>query len=211
MATAPDERPGGFIVLHRRIESWPLWDAMSGEHRMVWLTLLLAANWKNTEVWTRKGRLVVQRGQALVAQRTLADRARVSYRNVRTGMDLLTQEGAIQVAQVPVHGAKTASLVTIVNYEKYQDVAEREDFDSTTDRRKSGAIRTRGTSSRSNRLRRSEVHPFVDRHDGEEKQGGRVIKLNPDDVLSDWDHQQQRHVQRGLTAHGRDALRRGKP
>ena len=180
---------------------------MNGEHRMVWLTLLLAANWKNTEVWTRKGRLVVQRGQALLAQRTLAERSGVSRRNVRTALDMLTSEGAIQAAQVPVHGAKTASLITIVNYEKYQDVAEREDFDSAEERPKSGPIRTRGTSSRSNRLRRSEVHPFVDRHDGEEKQGGRVIKLNPDDVLSDWDHQQQRHVQRGLTAHGRDALK----
>ena len=199
------DRPGGFIVLHRRIESWPLWQALSGEHRMVWVTLLLAANWKNTEVWTRKGRLVVQRGQALIAQRTLAERAAVSRKNVRTAIELLTREGAIQVAQVPTQSSKTASLVTIVNYEKYQAVEEREDFDVTADRPKSGPIRTSRTSYSLSTQNLKTVPPF------DTRAGGRVIKLNPDDVLSDWDHQQQRHVQRGLTAHGRDAIRRGKP
>jgi biotin operon repressor len=202
--TQDAERPGGFIVLHRRIESWPLWQAMNAEHRHIWTTLLLAANWKNSEVWTRKGRLVIQRGQALIAQRTLAERAGASRQNVRTAIEMLTSEGAIQVTQVPVHGAKTASLITIVNYEKYQAVEERDDFDATASQPKSNPIRTRGTSSRSDRFRRSEVHPSVDRGEG------RVIKLNPDDVLSDWDHQQQRHVPRGITAHGRERLRRGR-
>ena len=205
MATSPDDRPGGFIVLHRRIESWPAWQAMRAEHRHIWTTILLAANWKNTEVWTRKGRLVVQRGQALIAMRTLAKRAGASLQNVRTTLDLLTREGAIQVTQVPIHGARTASLLTIVNYEKYQAVEEREDFDATADQHKSNTIRTSRTSSSLSPQNLNTLPP------SDTRAVGRVIKLNPDDVLSDWDHQQQRHVPRGLTAHGRDALRGRKP
>lgn len=160
-----DDREAGFIVLHRRMLSWPLWQRLGAEHRLVWLYLLFSANWKNSEVWTRKGRLVVQRGQAFVAQRTLAKEAGVSYRNVRTALELLTQEGAIQVAQVPTYASRTASLVTIVNYEKYQNVAERDDFERRPKRRKGGPIRTRGTTNYPDPEISSPVSPSVERGD----------------------------------------------
>lgn len=188
-------RAGGFIAIHRRIESWPLWQAMSGEHRSVWLSLLLAANWKDSEVWVRSGRLVVKRGQALIAQRTLADRARASHRSVRTALRLLTQEGAVQVTHVATQASRRASLVTIVNYDAYQGEATQEATQARHDQNKGNK-----EASRSDRNSTEIVSPFVDRR-------GAVIKLNPDDVLSDWDCDIQGYVPRGLTSHGREVLR----
>jgi hypothetical protein len=118
---------------------------MTAEHKIVWVELILAANWKPSVAWTRIGRLVIQRGQALITQRGLAELAGVSRKNVRTALELLTQEGAIQVAQVPTRTSRHASLITIVNYEKYQDVPEREAPPAGRRGPKSGPIRTRGT------------------------------------------------------------------
>ena len=147
MLEPDDDREAGFIVLHRRVRSWPLWQSMTAEHKIVWVELILAANWKPSVAWTRVGRLVVQRGQALITQRKLAELAGVSRKNVRTALDLLTHEGAIQVAQVPTRTSRHASLITVVNYEKYQTPPEREAPPSGHRGPKSGPIRTRGTVS----------------------------------------------------------------
>jgi hypothetical protein len=124
---------------------------------------------------------------------------------VRTTLELLTREGAIQVTQVPTYQSRTASLLTVVNYDRYQDVTERDDFDEQPVQHKSNTIRTRGTSSSLSPQNLNTVPPSDTRGEG------RVIKLNPDDVLSDWDYQQQRHVPRGLTLRARERLGRGRP
>lgn len=191
-----DRRPGGFVVIHRRIESWPLYQAMRAAHRHVWTTLILAANWRDSEVWTRNGRLIVKRGQCLIAQRTLAQRAGATHREVRTALELLTREGAIQTTQVPTQGCRSASLITIVNYEAYQDLPTQGE---TSPRHDQNQLNQEATDQ--DRKTRSTHSPSL--------KEGRVIKLNPDDVLSDWDHETQSYRTRGLTAHGKSRLGRG--
>jgi DNA replication protein DnaD len=162
------ERQEGFVVLHRRIQTWPLWQAMRLDQRMIWVELILAANWKASEVWVRGGRLIVQRGQVLLDQRAFAARIGASRQNVRTVLKLLTQEGAIQLTLTRTITGKKATLVTIVNYEKYQDVPEREEKRGRRSQPGPNPIRTKGTTFLPDPEISSTASPSDDR--GEEEQ-----------------------------------------
>jgi hypothetical protein len=115
-----DLREGGFIVLHRRIRSWPLWHFMSAEQRMVWVQILLDANWKDSEAWDGAERFTVKRGQMIHSENTIATNAGVSRKVVRTAIAKLITEGAVE--RKPALGrAHGPHLLTVVNYSKYQD------------------------------------------------------------------------------------------
>src|SRR5512147_1877976 len=117
---ADDGREGGFIKAYRQWESSPAVQALSAEGEVVWLRLLFAANWRDTEVILRSGPFLVRRGQALIAERTLAERARVSRKVVRTALARLVLSGSISVKQVSAFSGPRINLVTILNYDRFQ-------------------------------------------------------------------------------------------
>lgn len=132
------DREGGFIVLHRKIKAWPLWKFMSADQRMVWVQILLDANWKDSEAWHGTRRFTVKRGQLIHSERTIAREAGVSRKVVRTTIEKLLIEGAItrepvsNIGQVQIDGGHETGpvpgpiphLITVVNYSKYQDVPD---------------------------------------------------------------------------------------
>jgi hypothetical protein len=132
-----DLREGGFIVLHRRIRSWPLWHFMSAEQRMVWVQILLDANWKDSEAWDGAERFVVKRGQMIHSENTIAASAGVSRKVVRTAIAKLITEGAVD--RKPALGrAHGPHLLTVVNYSKYQDYSDEAGPQSGQERAKDG-------------------------------------------------------------------------
>ena len=194
--------------------SWPVWRRMTGGQRIVWVTMLFEANWKATEVWTREGRAVVHRGEFITNQIELAKNAGVGRQTVRSTYVALLKEGAIRMRNLGSaanhqgnHGGNhQVFATTIVNYSTYQALKPKANQRPTPKR----PYQNQGNQGN------QEAFPPTPQNlntlpPSDTRAGGRVIKLNPDDVLSDWDHELQRHVPRGLTAHGRDALRRGKP
>lgn len=116
---AASGREGGFIKLHRRIQSWPLWRAMSPLQRMVWLEMLFAANWKDDVLWYGTRRIEVRRGQLAHSEAELARRAEVGRKVVRDTIAKLLAEGAIRRERGLTEG-QCPHLITIVNYDKYQ-------------------------------------------------------------------------------------------
>lgn len=121
-----EDRERGFIVVHRRLKSWPLWRAMTANQRVVWLEMLLAANWAPSEVWVGGQRITIARGSFIDTQDTLAAEAKVSRKVVRQTFDHLLAEGAIKRATLGRQSGRDVMLTTIVNYDKYQSFTERE-------------------------------------------------------------------------------------
>jgi hypothetical protein len=117
-----DGREGGFIKVARQWESSPVTCSLSAEGEVVWLRLLFAANWKDSEVMLRTGRRTVARGQALISEASLAQRARVGRQVVRTALRILSLHGTIICEEVQPLGNPRARLITIPNYDRFQGV-----------------------------------------------------------------------------------------
>lgn len=106
---------GGFISLHRRIEDWPLWRAFSAEQRMVVVDLLLHANWKASFVWDGAKRVEVKRGELIDSERTLAKRAKVGRKVVRTVLRQLEADQFLAQRK-----AQHFRVIFVIKYDIYQ-------------------------------------------------------------------------------------------
>jgi hypothetical protein len=116
-----DDREGGFIVLHRRIESWPLWESLRGEQRHVVTTILLLANWKTRTFWYGSTPVEVRRGELAHSLEAIASRAGVSTKVARTVVGKLLAEGFLGTRPGTESGTGPRILI-IRNYERYQSV-----------------------------------------------------------------------------------------
>lgn len=99
----------GYILLHRSIQNSEIWESDEPfTKRDAWIDLLLFA--QHTEY---KG---VQRGCCRVSQVWLANRWKWSRNRVGRYLKQLTEQG-----MVTTHGAPNGTVVTIVNYDKFQN------------------------------------------------------------------------------------------
>jgi hypothetical protein len=132
------DREGGFIVIHRRILSSPVYQSLSAEQRSVFLTLLLLANWKDNPVLINGSWEVIKRGELFYSLSEIAKRAGVGIRVVRTTIKRLTADdskiggnGPVLTTRRLLQKSDTAAdkaadkaprVITIRNYSRYQDV-----------------------------------------------------------------------------------------
>lgn len=103
----------GFVALHRSLLSWG-WHA---DPATGWLfvNLLLMANWTDSE-W--RG-MTIKRGQLVTGRKALAAQTGLSEQTVRTSLNRLKSTNEITIAST-----NKFSVITIVNYGKFQDVPE---------------------------------------------------------------------------------------
>lgn len=103
----------GFIALYRSLLSWG-WHA---DPATGWLfvNLLLMANWEDGE-WQGKP---IKRGQLVTGRKALAAQTGLSEQTVRTSLNRLKSTNEITIAST-----NKFSVITIVNYGKFQDVPE---------------------------------------------------------------------------------------
>ncbi len=106
----PMNPDGGYIKLYRSILDWE-WYTDVNTYRL-FLHLLLKANYEPKK-W--RGR-VVERGQVVTGRLALAQELKISERAVRTALEHLKSTG-----EVTVESTSKYSVITIVNYAKYQD------------------------------------------------------------------------------------------
>lgn len=118
-----EDREGGFVVLHRRIESWPLWRSLRGEQRHVVTTILLLANWGDGTFWYGTTPVKVGRGELAHSLETIAERAAVSIKVVRTVVAKLLAEGFLGTRSGTESGTGPRVLI-VRNYELYQSITE---------------------------------------------------------------------------------------
>jgi len=110
----------GFIVLDRKIIEWEWFTDSITLH--VWLYCLLSANWK-------KGRFMgieVPRGSFVSSYPKMAKNAHISIQQARTAIFHLKSTGEITVKSYPKF-----SLITVNNYNRYQDTNRQNNSQST--------------------------------------------------------------------------------
>lgn len=161
-----EEREGGFIKIHRRIESWDLWRHLRADQRMVVVTLLLMANWKDSHAWAGKKRFEVKRGQVLASYSTIAKRAGTTIQVVRTTVALLRAAGFLNT-EPNTH----KSLLTISNYCRYQDAPDASNTASNT-------RLTRGQHAPNTRSTPSEEGEEEEEHEEREEEDLRVPSIS---------------------------------
>lgn len=99
----------GYIKLHRSMLNWS-WHA---DPNTAWLfvNLLLLANCAPAE-W--KG-MKIDRGQVITGRKALSEQTGISEQSVRTSLNRLKSTG-----EITIKPTNKFSLITIVNYEKFQ-------------------------------------------------------------------------------------------
>ena len=103
------ERINGYIKLHRSIREWGWYqDAVVSR---VFVELLLRASYKESAY----GRLKIKPGDVIVGRKALAESLGLSEQQVRTALEKLQQTGEIKM-----RATNTFSVVTLVNWAKYQ-------------------------------------------------------------------------------------------
>ena len=121
----------GFIALYRSLLSWG-WHA---DPATGWLfvNLLLMANWTDSD-WQG---VTIKRGQLVTGRKALAAQTGLSERQIRTALDHLKSTN-----ELTIKSTNKFSLITIVNYRKFQDVQS--DIDQQNDQQ----VDQRPTSNR---------------------------------------------------------------
>lgn len=102
----------GWIKLHRSLLSWQWYG--NPVTKDVFLHLLLSANWENEPV--KIGRYETGKGQAIVTYPALARALGVTAKQIRAAFGHLLGTG-----EVTVERAGNALLVTVLNFERYQE------------------------------------------------------------------------------------------
>lgn len=113
---------GGFIVIHRQIIDWE-WYRDTNTF-CLFIHLLLMANYEDGRF---EGK-VVRRGQLITSLSSLSKKTGLSIRQTRTALEHLISTGEVTNESCPQY-----RVISIVNYDKYQDMRQRER--QTTDKR----------------------------------------------------------------------------
>lgn len=110
----------GFVVLHRSLLKWG-WhsDPATG---WLFINLILLASHAPTE-W--KG-IKLDRGQLITGRKSLSEQTGLSERQIRTALEHLKSTG-----EVTIKPTNKYSLITLVNYRKFQDIPDASTSTST--------------------------------------------------------------------------------
>ena len=99
----------GFIKLHRSILKWEWYD--DANTMRVFLHLLLNANWEDCRY---RGHLV-PKGSLVIGRKKIAKELKISEQSVRTSLEHLKSTN-----EITIKPTNKFSIITIVNWEKYQ-------------------------------------------------------------------------------------------
>lgn len=146
------DREGGFIVIHRRVRSSPLYRSLTAEQRSVFLSILLLANWKPGAILVGDQWHTVHRGELAHSIETIAGEAAVSVKVVRTTLSKFFADDKPAGGRGPflterwagTNEGRPRRILTVVNYDTYQSLADDEDTPAGTT---SGSVKV-GTGAR---------------------------------------------------------------
>ena len=115
--------PDGWVKIHRKFQEWEWYDKSEMVH--LFLHLLLSAN-----VSDRKWHgMEIRRGQLVTSYESLRERTGLSVRTLRTCLEKLEQTG-----EIVRKATNKFSIITVCNYESYQDENFESDKQTTSKR-----------------------------------------------------------------------------
>ena len=117
-------KAGGYISLHRQIQSWEWYK--NPNTAFLFIHLLLSANFTDTRFMGKK----IRRGQVVTSLPSLANETGLSIQNVRTALKHLISTG-----EITDDSCRTYRIITVVKYNEYQTVTDKlTDNQQTTNR-----------------------------------------------------------------------------
>lgn len=108
------DKDPGFVVINRNILDWEWFT--DPNTLLVFMYLLIKANWKD-KTW---GKRKIKRGQLVTSLAKIAEETGLSVKNVRTALSHLEQTNQVANLSTPQY-----RIITIKNYSKYQDLANK--------------------------------------------------------------------------------------
>jgi hypothetical protein len=115
--------PEGYVLLARKIRRSPLWLALKATHRIVMIELLLQAQFKDGKV-ARNGEILdLKRGQIATSYQQIVDDISdkdITVKVVRNAIEKLVKYDFLAKDEAKSR-AKKGLLLTVVNYDVYQD------------------------------------------------------------------------------------------
>lgn len=114
----------GWIKIYRQIRNNWIWkDKEPFDKRSAWIDLLLSVNHKSKKIPFENDFIEIERGQTLTSIKQLAERWSWSRHKVSDYLNQLEQDTMI----VQIRDTRK-TLVSIVNYSKYQPALEEKDI-----------------------------------------------------------------------------------
>lgn len=114
----------GWIRIYRQIKNSWIWkDKEPFDKRSAWIDLLLSVNHKSKIIPFENSFIEIERGQTLTSIKFLAERWKWSRHKVSDYLNQLEQDTMI----VQIRD-KRKTLISIVNYNKFQTIVEEKDI-----------------------------------------------------------------------------------
>lgn len=118
-----ENKEKGFIKVYRTMMSWEWWDDINTFR--LFMTILISVNWQDKKWRGRK----IPRGSMFTSINSLAKMSGLTVRQTRTTLNHL-----ISTNEVTSKVTKDGRLISVVNYDFYQDYAEEPTNKSTNKR-----------------------------------------------------------------------------
>ena len=151
----------GWNKIYRSIQDHWLWTCEPFSRGQAWIDLLLMANHKEAKIMVNGSLEVVGRGQRITSIRKLSDRWKWSTKKVTHFLDQLVKDDMIEYIS---DSSKT--VITILNYDKYQGKETPSSFDNTS------LVEGVGNTEETQKKHKGNSEESVKKHEGnaEEKQ-----------------------------------------
>lgn len=117
----------GWICLHRSIQDSWVWQNEPFSRGQAWIDLLLTANHEDHKIVVDNNLMTIKRGQMLTSVRKLSERWKWSVKRTQKFLIILEED-----QMLTKKSGKRYTLLTILNYAKFQDVSAFRDTLSTT-------------------------------------------------------------------------------
>lgn len=108
-------KPTGYILLHKQITENCLWEDKPFARGQAWIDLILMANFKDGEMFTKGTIVPVKRGQVFRTIKFLSNRWGWSIKKTKGFLTLLENQ-----KMVTTKGLPQGTLITIEKYESFQ-------------------------------------------------------------------------------------------
>jgi len=156
----------GYVKLHRKIQDSSVWNDRPFAAGQALIDLVLCAAWKDTVISGRP----VRRGQFLTTVRKLGDRWGWSNGRVLRFLEELEREGAIKTDRNATRNTG-GTLVTFVNYERYQMLQDEDNGAHNVDGTQNGTEHKRVQKRNTKRNTKSESL-FIGKSDSAQASNG---------------------------------------
>ncbi len=129
----------GWFKIYRKLCDSPLWLSEPFTRGQAWIDLIYLASYSDTFFFVRGNRVDVKTGQVAWSEPKLALRWQWSRTKLRSFLNMLEKE-----QQIIQHKNNITQIVTIVNYEKYQEkeqqIRQQKDSRKTAERQQKDVL-----------------------------------------------------------------------